>query len=67
MGHHADAEECNEESIGWQARLVLEDAPFDGARLEVAVAPAALLRFFGRHRLKIGTKLIVCRLSLMTC
>lgn len=52
MDEHADAKDSNEDRVGYQAGLVLEDTPFDAACFESALAPASLLRFVGGHCLR---------------
>ena len=49
VDEHADAEHGDEDGVCYQIGSVLEDAPFDRACLEGALAPASLLRFVGRH------------------
>jgi hypothetical protein len=49
MNKHADAKDGDEDGVGWEVGLVLEDAPFHRTSLKVALAPTSLLRFIGRH------------------
>lgn len=49
VNKHADTEDGDEYGVGGQIGLVLENAPLDTACFEVALAPASLLRFVGRH------------------
>lgn len=49
VDNHADAENGDEEGVGGEVWLVLEDAPFDVACFEVTFAPASLVRSIGRH------------------
>jgi hypothetical protein len=43
MNKHADTEDGDEECVGLEVWLVLEDAPFDAACFEITLAPASLL------------------------
>ena len=49
VNKHADAENGDEDCVGGEVWLVLEDAPLDAACFEVTLSPTSLLRFIGSH------------------